>query len=75
MRFACEFTYRSDETFVIDLGNRLFCHSLRKKLWYLLMVQELELVKPWEYYRLVENNNILTAGPSGGLFRYNSVYH
>lgn len=59
----------------MDLGNLLFCHSLRKKLKYLLMVQELELVKPWEKYKLVQNNNILTAGPSGGLLRHNRVYH
>ena len=59
----------------MDLGNLLFCHSLREKPGCLLMVQELELVKPWEKYKLVENNNILTAGPSGGLFRHNRVYH
>lgn len=59
----------------MDLGNLLFRHSLRKKLKYLLMVQEPELVKPWEKYKLVQNNNILTAGPSGGLLRHNRVYH
>lgn len=60
---------------MMDLGSLLFCHSLRKKLWCHLMVQELELVRPWEKYKLVQNNNILTAGPSGGLFRHNCVYH